>query len=328
MPGGTQLRWESRNSLLLLRAGDRHAPAPRLITALLLGDAGHGLSDDPAVDLLRLELDLRRYARFLDDKVSAAAEQVAYGCRVVLLSHAEPGRVGRRYRWLACQYLVTAAALHRAQVAEYRRVRSWISQVRQFVIDAGVRDGLLAEAATGWRRRPDKPAFVTVFTTITQFVEASPDRADPEWWAYRNDMPGSLYGEFWRRDGDDDDAQAAPLPRSGPWRLAYLPQTGEVYACRRAGRRPEEVWLLSTGWHDEIAITKLLTELRAHMREPNSLILVAHALHDAEQSRSSVRVGPTTAHRVRRHADAATDTQVVDDCPQRAPDVAQHRTGV
>lgn len=283
----TKLSWESHQSRLLLRVGDRYVPAPVLVAALLLGDAGHGLSDDPSIDLLRLEQDLRRYARFLNEKVSEAAERVANGCRLLMLAHAATGRRGRRARRLARSYLAMAAELHTTQTAEQRRIGSWNSQVRQFVIDAGVPDGFLAEAAAGWRRRPDRPEFVSVFASVRDFVEANPDRADPAWWAYQSDIPGTRWGDLWRRDGDDDDPGIAPLPRSGPWRLAYLPQTGEIYACRPAGCRPEEVWLLCTGRHDGEQMTELLTELAKRMREPNSLILAASALRETEPGHAS-----------------------------------------
>jgi hypothetical protein len=275
-----ELSWEYHHSRLLLRVGDRHLLVPGLVTALLFGDAGHGLSDDPSIDLLRLERDLRHYGRFVDEEICETTQRVTHGCKFLMLAYAEGGRKGRRDRRLAREYLAAAAALHAAQTAEQHRIRSWKSQVRQFVIDAGVSGGFLAEAAAGWCRRSDRPEFVPVFATVRDFIEANPDRADPEWWAYRSHMPGTPWGGLWRRDGDDDDPGTAPLPRSGPWRLAYLPQTGEIYACRPAGRKPEEVWLLSTGQHDSAHVTGLLTELRRHIREPNSLILAASVLHE------------------------------------------------
>jgi hypothetical protein len=284
------LSWDYRDSRLHLQMDDRDFVVPPLIAALLLDDTGHGLSDDPAIDLLRLELDLRRYARFLDGKVDDAAQEVTYGCHVLALTHTRVGWITRRHRRLACEYLAAAARLHGMRASQHRRARSWTSQIRQFVIDAGVPDGLLAEATAGWQRRPDKPAFVTMFRTLADFVEDNPQRPDPAWWAHRSDEIGMSFGELWRRDGDDD-AVTTPLPRSGSWRLAYLQQTGEVYAHRRAGRIPEEVWLLSTGWKDDLAVTDLLAELETHMREPNSLILAADVLHDTERARVSSHEG-------------------------------------
>jgi len=121
---------------------------------------------------------------------------------------------------------------------------------------------------------------VLVFSSTAAFVSDNTNRADPAWWAYRSDTPGGMsYGDHWRRDGDDDDHIAAPLPRSGPWRLAHLSWTGEVYAVRRTGRQPEEVWLLGSEIHDDAEVMGVLTDLRGRMREPNSLILAAQTIH-------------------------------------------------
>jgi hypothetical protein len=289
---------------------------PPFIRALLLGGGGHGLTDDPATDLLRLELDLRRYARFLDSNAADAAEEVAYGRDAVTLAESETGLLGRQHRRRAVEYLAAAAVFHRMWTDRHVCVRSWISMVRQFVIDVDAPDGLLAEAAAGWQRHPDVPSFVVVFRTMTAFIADNPSRGDPTWWAYRSSTPGGVpFGQLWRRDGDDDDPRAAPLPRSGPWHVAYLPQTGEVYAVRRAGRRPERVWLLSDGWHEEARITQLLDSLVSHMREPNSIILAARVLYTVRHNHETtghMRLREQQTHRgLTLRSSSRTPTMVI-----------------
>jgi hypothetical protein len=277
------LSWQEHDSRLYLRIDHRMISPPPLITSLLLGGGGHGLTDDPAIDLLRLEVDLRRYARYLAGNESDTAEEVAYGSDAITLASAEGGIAGRRHCRMAFEYFAAAAMHHMMWTNRHRCVRSWVSQLRQFVIDIRVPDGLLAQATAGWQRGSDVPSFVVVFNSTSAFVSDNMDRADPAWWAYRSELVGGLsYGDLWRRDGDDDDPSAAPLPGSGPWRVAYLPQTDEVYSARRTGQRPEEIWLLGAGFRGDIGIKSLLSELQDRMREPNSLILAAQTVHSAE----------------------------------------------
>ena len=277
-----RVSWQQHDASLYLQIDHKLISVPPLITNLLLG-GGHGLTDDPALDLLRLELDLRRYARYLAGNESDTAEEVAYGSDAITLASAEGGIAGRRHCRMAFEYFAAAAMLHMMWTNQHRSVQFWISKVRQFVIDTRTPDGLLAQAATGWQRGSDVPSFVVVFDSTCAFVSDNMDRADPAWWAYRSELVGGVaYGDLWRRDGDDDDPVAAPLPRSGLWRVAYLPQTGEVYAARRPGHRPEEIWLLGAGFRGDTAVESLLSELQERMREPNSLILAAQTVHSAE----------------------------------------------
>ncbi len=235
-----QLSWRQQNSRLYLDVGDRRCELPALITQLLLGDGGHGLTDDPAIDLLRLEQDLRRYAADIAGHAADVAEEVSYGSDAITLASAEGGLIGCWQRRKAFEHFAVAAAAYLTLTSRHCCARSWTSQ----------------------------------------FVSDNTNRADPAWWAYRSDTPGGMsYGDHWRRDGDDDDHIAAPLPRSGPWRLAHLSWTGEVYAVRRTGRQPEEVWLLGSEIHDDAEVMGVLTDLRGRMREPNSLILAAQTIH-------------------------------------------------
>lgn len=145
----TTLSWAHNRNSLWLHVADREVAVPTLISTLLLGDAGHGLTDDPAIDLLRLELDLRRYHRSLDDAAATAREEVGYGCDAVTLAAAEVGPDASRHHRLAMTHLATALRWYATCAAQRRCIRSWIKRVRWFVIAAAVPDGLLAEAAAG-----------------------------------------------------------------------------------------------------------------------------------------------------------------------------------
>lgn len=275
----TSLSWDHKRGSLWLCVGERQVAVPTSVAALMLGDAGYGLTDDPAIDVLRLEQDLRRYRRSIGDTAATAREEVGYGCDAATLAYGEiTCEESARQRRLALTHLSTALGWYTTCAAQLRHVRSWIKAVRWFVIGAGVPDGLLAEAARGWRRPSIQPSFVIAYETMKAFIEHDHTRADRAWWGYRSDTAGVSFGDVWRRDGDDDDPQAAPLPRCGPWRLAYLPRTGEILAHRRAGHQPEKVWLLASGWDVQQA-TAVLSGLRSRMREPNSLLLVAWTLH-------------------------------------------------
>lgn len=279
------LAWDHMNGVLRLRVVDRDVVVPGPIAGFLLSETGHGLTDDPAADLLRLELDLRCYARFIDGRVADMVEEMSYGHDSVTLAGGDVGPGRGRHLRLALAYLASAFEMHARYQSSGLHVQAWILQVRQFVIDAAIPSGLLAEASAGWRRSSDRPPFVSAYPTVKDFVAEKPGRAEPQWWAYRGKLPGGVsYGSQWRRDGDDDDRQAAPLPRTGPWHVAYLPRTGEIYAYRRGGRGPEEVWLLGTDWCDRTEVDNLLTTLQKRIREPNSLLLVTQVLHALQVS--------------------------------------------
>jgi len=282
----TYLTWQHHDTSLRLRADDRRLPVPDLIATLLLDGYGHGLTDDPALDLIRLEQDLRRYACHLANQVQHAADEVAYARDEITLAGVEHGATGRRHLRDAQRQLGCTAAIHTTWVDHHQVARCWIAALRAFVVDAAVPDGLLAQAAAGWQRPPWVPAFVVVYDSERAFLTANPRRGTPAWWG-RATIAGIDFGALWRRDGDDDNPDTTPLPRSGPWRLVYLPRTGEACACRRYDHLP--VWLLGTGLHDHDATVTLLSELESHMREPNSLIFAAHKIH-AEQQRQAIEV--------------------------------------
>ncbi|HEX5117839.1 MAG TPA: hypothetical protein VFW65_21870 [Pseudonocardiaceae bacterium] len=279
----TYLAWQYQGTGLELRIVDRRVRMPEPLATLLLGDGGHGLTDDPATDLLRLEHDLRAYARHLASQIADATEEIAYARDEITLASVEHGLAGRHHRKTALDQLATAVTAHSTLVDRHQMARTWINLVRGFVINAAIPDGLLAEATAGWQRSPAVPAFVVVFDTERAFLDVDPRHAAPAWWG--TPIPAGIdFGDLWRRDGDDD---AAPLPRCGPWRLSYLPITGEIYAARRGSHLPEQVWLLGSGFHNRDRTVALLLELEAHMREPNSLILAACSIHTEWRHRTT-----------------------------------------
>lgn len=278
--------WQHTVTGLVLHVDSERVPVPSLIANLLLGPGGHGLTDDPAIDVLRLEQDLRRYARHVSGEATATAAEIADARDEVTLADAERGLAGLRHRRAALHQLTTLITTHTLWTNRRETARAWIDLLRQFVIDAAVPNGLLADAAAGWQRTPDTPPTVIVYPSEAAFLDADPRRAEAAPWGGPI-LSGVVFGEMWRRDGDDDDPHAAPLPRSGPWRVGWLPQTGEIYASRRCGYRPEQVWLLATGFHDRERTRSHLLALERHMRQPNSVILAATVLHDEQRRRES-----------------------------------------
>jgi hypothetical protein len=154
--------------------------------------------------------------------------------------------------------------------------------LREFVIALDVPDGLLAQARAGWHRNPAQPVYVSTYASETLFVIADPRRANS-----RPDggmiIAGELFGVGWRRDGDDDDPHAEEPTVLGPWQLGYIRATREVYATRRCHYLDEEVWLFGRLLADPDITRQLLTNLKHHMREPNSLLRVTQTIHTVIQ---------------------------------------------
>ena len=159
-----------------------------------------------------------------------------------------------------------------------------IDCLREFITDLEVPDGMRAEASSGWLRDPARPEFVSCYGSEATFVRADPHRAAGHRDGDAVGIDGPVYGTAWRRDGDDDDPVLPTPSVSGPWRVGYIPATGEVYASRRCRHRPPAVWLLARGVPDTDQTHELLTALRRrHMLAPNSLLLVAAVVHHAAQ---------------------------------------------
>ncbi|MEV6832067.1 hypothetical protein [Amycolatopsis sp. NPDC051102] len=266
--------WLHRHDRLFLRIGRRTEPVPEPIEGLLL----HGPDDltaDVGADLLRLDGTLVALARRLRANAAAAAREISRSGR----------SAGAR----------TGTALSRADaVAGHTRVVEQLDDVtlttdllREFVISLAA-DGLLRDAAAGWKRNPEPPAHVEVI--LDEFLAAQLDRrrARPEGDGWGGTALAGIeeFGAHWRREPDDDPSELPPHYLTGSWTLGYLPTTAEVYAVRRADG-PHTFWLLGTGFSTLDQVTGVLAPILPKMRCPNSLILAADTIRAARQSRGA-----------------------------------------
>jgi hypothetical protein len=274
--------WKHTESGLVLRIGRRADEVPAPIDEWLIGSAGLGLSADAAEDLLRLEGRLRGVLAKLVARAGTAEEAVAAARAAVAEANEARGWGTRsRSRRRAARTTLEQAILdHSATVETMEDARTLIEVLREFVIQLDAPDGLLREAAEGWRRSPDVPASVVAFDDEAAFLSADVRRAASTGWGGTTIAGTEEFGHAWRRDGDEDDPLAEDLDRSGPWSLGFIERTGEIYAIRRCGYLPRAVWLLGNGFEKRRAF-ELLVRLAPRMREPNSLILAAGTLHAA-----------------------------------------------
>lgn len=273
--------WRYAKTGLALQVGDRTRPLPPELADWLLESSGVALSTDPAVDLIRAERELQRRAAHDRSTVDDSARRVAS-------TRAAPGpRARRRWRRRAEGGTAAAIAEHASATAALWQSRALLDALHDFVVDADVPAGLLADAARGWRRDPDPPAWVIVFESEELFLAGDARRATA---TSSSDfgvptIAGQEWGRQWRRDGDDD-LDAEPPNRAGRWALGFLARTGEVYAVRRAGGLPWPVWLLAAGVTAEQA-GPVLTGLLPRMHEPNSVVLAAELVENAVAARTT-----------------------------------------
>ncbi|WP_460399154.1 hypothetical protein [Actinophytocola sediminis] len=163
------------------------------------------------------------------------------------------------------------------------------------MIDLQPPDGDLRDAADGWQRDSRVPASVVLFIDVEQFLDADPRRATTADWGGRTIAGIETFGLGWRRDGDDerqgyndhDDEVALP----GPWQIGHIRRNGDIYAIRRGTSLPQQVWLLGTGFDTHDDVCDVLFPVMPRMRTPNSLILAAHAAHEAQLRRATSRSG-------------------------------------
>jgi hypothetical protein len=232
-------------------------------------------ASDPATDLILLESHFRREAVRLENITHTLAATVqttpAAASRLSGLARV----CGRRRRSIPAD--VDTTTVLAATVAR-NAVRDRMRALREFVIVLDMPDGLLAQARAGWQRNSTQPAYVSSYASETLFAIADPRRANSRPDGGRG-IAGELFGVGWRRDGDDDDPHAEEPTVFGPWQLGYIRTTGEVYATRRCHYLDEEVWLLGRLLADPDTARQLLTNLKQHMREPNSLLRVAQTIH-------------------------------------------------
>ncbi|GAB3449012.1 hypothetical protein GCM10027436_43100 [Actinophytocola sediminis] len=174
-------------------------------------------------------------------------------------------------------------------------IRTHAALLRRFVIDLQPPDGDLRDAADGWQRDSRVPASVVLFIDVEQFLDADPRRATTADWGGRTIAGIETFGLGWRRDGDDerqgyndhDDEVALP----GPWQIGHIRRNGDIYAIRRGTSLPQQVWLLGTGFDTHDDVCDVLFPVMPRMRTPNSLILAAHAAHEAQLRRATSRSG-------------------------------------
>ena len=286
----TYLGWDHTTDTMTLIVGDEHRDGRRIevpepIATRLLDDTRHALTSDPAHDLLLLEQDLRWEAARLAGQLDDAAAIVDSARCGDAEAQKVTGWAGWRIRQAAGGYLADAVAEHATVTARHRDARDAVAEVRAFVAAAKVPDGWLAEATTGWQRSPEPPTWVSVFGDETSFLDADARRSVPGWWG-GSELGGVRLGWEWRRDFDDDDPLVDGLFRGGPWWVAWLEATGEIYATRRSAYLTDQVWLIGRNFTDADEALELLRGLEPHMREPNSLILVAHRVHEHETRRA------------------------------------------
>jgi hypothetical protein len=281
----TYLAWRYSRHTMALTVGDRRVEVPEPVTTLLLAEGRHSLTGDPAHDLLLLEQDLRWETARLAGQLAEAAAEINTARAGDTAAQTATGWTGRRIRHAAGGHLADAVAEHATVTARHRAACDAVATVRAFIASAKVPDGWLAEATTGWQRSPEPPPWVSVFADETAFLDADARRSVPGWWG-GSELGGVRIGWEWRRDRDDDDPLVEELFRGGPWWVAWLEATGEIYATRRSVYLPEQVWLLGRTFTEGEEALELLRGLESHMREPNSLLLLAQRVHEHETRRA------------------------------------------
>ncbi|MGW4593261.1 hypothetical protein ACWEKJ_38590 [Amycolatopsis thermoflava] len=280
-----ELSWQHAESGLVLRSDERRIDVPAALATHLAA----AIRDprDPAQDLLIADDLLRRHAntlraraRELTSEISSCGDRVSDLARQ-LTEHRWHGRRNVRHQ------LADAKAEFRRLLAEaehtsdeLHRTSGLIDAVRRLVLDLDLDQGLLGEAARGWRRPSTQPAWVTTFSSEKEFLAADPRRATRALWG-GTIADAEFFGDGWRRDDDEPLPDLEPPALAGPWQLNYLPRTGEIYALRRCDHLPEEVWLLADHADDPSRTRSLLSSLGNRRREPNSLLLAATTVHHA-----------------------------------------------
>lgn len=292
--------WQHTDAGLRVQVGQRRDKLPEPIGDWLVGPGGTGLSGDPARDLLRLERRLRHVIAQLSGEIAAAERRItAAGDRGGLRQPARRDHRRGRRRPRRTAGDLRAALNERAELVDSREsARTVLDILRTFVGELDVPQGLLRDAADGWRRRPDPPPGVVVFPDEDAFLATDPRRATTGGWGGASIAGIEQFGLTWRRDGDEDaDDPAASalddeLRPAGPWQIGYIERTGEIYGIRRCGYLPRQVWLLGTGFDSYRAVRDVLGPIMPRISEPNSVILAAGTVHAAQTWRHSTTPPP------------------------------------
>jgi hypothetical protein len=222
-PHQQKMHWLHTEEGLVLRTRGDSWPVPDAVAEHLTGPRGLGVLTNPAEDLVRLEWMLRRRALIQDERVVAAAADVAEAqAERNRLSDRRGFRARRDLRKVAAR-LHTAATEHAAATEIDGEIRDTIDHVRGFVLGLDLLDGLLAESAAGWRRSPQMPSYVVEFADEQAFLTADQRRTMNAAWGGAM-AGGEDFGAGWRRDGDDD-LRTTPHV-GGTWALGFIPRTG------------------------------------------------------------------------------------------------------
>jgi hypothetical protein len=282
-PYPTALTWQLDEKTLTLRAGPRRIEVPPPLATHLR--AQPGWLHEPDHDLLLADEQLRRRVGELRRRGRAATDEiVAETSGVAAVSHRRARRSWGRRRGEHRQVSADLRALvgdAESLSEELHRTTGLIHLVRELVIDLDAENGLLGDAARGWRRPAQRPGYVSTYPSEAAFLAADTRRTVTAPWG-GTVSAAQEYGDGWRRDEDEPDPDGPPLELAGPWQLRYSPRTGKIYAYRRCHYRPEELWLLGTGFHDRGTVHALLGDLQRRKREPNSLLLAADTVHAAD----------------------------------------------
>lgn len=269
--------WRHDERGLSLVLGERVATVPFPLDAMLAGLDGVGLSPAPAVDVLRVESQLRHLLAVLGGQAEGIERRVVSIRRSV--EDQVPGLpLSRRDRRALAATLLETVENHAQVTLQARRARKYLLRLREFVAAAEPTSGWLHEAVAGWARGTELPASATVFDSEDRYLDADPRRAGTTDSGVRRIDGIEQWGQSWRRDGDDDDPAAVDdglVHRDGPWSIGYIPRTRELYAIRRAAHLPREVWAFGVIADTGDSASDLYGALVQRMREPNSIVLVA-----------------------------------------------------
>lgn len=266
----------------VVQLGGRVDPLPEPVIAWLAGPAAIELTNDAASNLIEIEARLRSLAEQLVQETSSTERRLAEQRRHVAQlppQHWWAWHLARERR-RALRTLDATVERHVELTDLMDEAQTLQSVVRDYVISLDPPTGRLREVADGWKRSPEVPPTVIVMGTEDDFFLADPRRTRPDWGYPIADA--DVFGEQWRRDGDDDGS----ADHSGKWLLGYLSRTGEIYASRRSGHLPQQVWLLGKDFGAQQAHA-ILADVLPRMPEPNSLILAAGVVHAARNVRGT-----------------------------------------
>lgn len=269
-PHRLPLFWQHARDRLELRVNRHPSPVPAALADQLTAGPVP-MSADPAHDVLQLERRQRQQAFDMIPLLEDAEKQVAAARNVLRADAVRQGRLDWDTLRSAADAQLSVVNRLEQVCQDSLLLRRWICSLRALRSD----DGPLGRARRGWLISAERPDFMTVFHTEEDFLQAEPARSIATPWRGRT-IAGRLYGEEWRRLYDEDPRER-DVSISGPWTVGYVPTTREVVAWRRCPHLPEELWLIAGNVHPNVENLLLIVQKR--MRQPNSVLLLAHAVH-------------------------------------------------